>query len=233
MATAEEQLEAAVGELPKAFGPDRPSSVGGRAHCYTSDELAILAGPRNEIPVDLISQVAREVPDHWDDFAGLYRRLTPRILPPLVTGDLPVDEALVGERLHEAVLAQWPAAERAAVDRNCQAWWRATLEQHPRQPTAMQALEFLVAYSGDVQPWLDGWTAAARPAASKHLADLCDHAVNYIDGNNRICLGFNQLRDVTAPGASDTLELLVGTLTDGNSTTKGRQAPGLRLRPDR
>ena len=49
-------------------------------HCYSEQDGAALAGPVDAIPADLLSSVAFDGPDHWDDFANLYKKLTPRIM---------------------------------------------------------------------------------------------------------------------------------------------------------
>jgi hypothetical protein len=74
-----------------------------------------ISGPLDLMADDLVSAVAAEVPDHWDDFPRLYRRLTPRIIRPAVTGRLHIDENLIASRLVAAGWTTWDAPLTTAL----------------------------------------------------------------------------------------------------------------------
>lgn len=95
------QLQDALDALDAAFAPlsERPFTVGGCTYCYTQADLDALSGPVDRVPEDLIPHVAAEATDHWDDFPALYRRMTPRIIRRLITGQLHVDHGLIASRL--------------------------------------------------------------------------------------------------------------------------------------
>jgi hypothetical protein len=96
--------------------------------CYSEADALALAGPFDGVPGDLVSRVAAEVPDHWDDFANLYRKLTPRIMALLANGDLHWDVQLIAHRFSEAgCWNTWPDDQRDAMLAVCRAWWQATL----------------------------------------------------------------------------------------------------------
>lgn len=189
LAEALDALDAAI--------PDKPEPVLGCEYCYFDWELEALSGPRDEVPVGVMGQLAREVTDHWENFPGYHRRMTPRILRLLVEGAVP-ELDIVGDRLRQAGWQQWPAPERAAVARVCEEWWDATLAAYPSSPEAGEVLEFLVAATGHVERWLDTWTQAPRGAADDHLAEVCIAFMHRLAGD-RVLLGFYDDYDVTDP----------------------------------
>ncbi|HEY3483080.1 MAG TPA: hypothetical protein VGL02_29730, partial [Streptomyces sp.] len=82
-----QRLQDALDALDAAFAPLSGGpfpAVGGCTYCYAEDDLQALAGPVDAIPEELLPSVAAEVTDHWDDFPGLYRRMTPRFIRLLV-----------------------------------------------------------------------------------------------------------------------------------------------------
>ncbi|MFK4066900.1 hypothetical protein [Streptomyces sp. NPDC029674] len=174
-----QRLQNALDTLDATFAPlsDLPFTVGGCTYCYAESDLQVLAGPVHLVPEDLIPHVAHEATNHWDDFPGLYRRLTPRIVRALTEGRLLHD--MVASRYLAAGWRDWPASERAALEEVWQAWWRSALHMHPgttaRTTTRIiDVLETLAVTTGTLKPWLAVWAETRTDAADRHLEDALD-----------------------------------------------------------
>ncbi|MFC8718948.1 hypothetical protein [Kitasatospora sp. NPDC057198] len=152
------ELLDALDHLDAVFAPHaaRPVAVDGCAYCYAAADLALLAGPVAGVPDRLVDAVATEVPDHWGDFPGLYRRLAPRVLRRVALDGAGPDPALVASRLLAAGWGGWP--ERPAVERFLSAWWEAFVRE-PSRRHPVEALELIVPLTGSPVPWLERWTA--------------------------------------------------------------------------
>lgn len=124
----------------------------------------------------MVSAVAFEVPDHWDDFPRLYRRLTPRILRAAATDTLHVDVEVIPSRLLRAAWTTWPPAQAAALRDFWPTWWRATLHTHPDAApiSAREVLSVITVATGTLRPWLDIWTSIWTASADAHLAEFVD-----------------------------------------------------------
>ncbi|MEV0241708.1 hypothetical protein AB0I06_17510 [Streptomyces sp. NPDC050674] len=170
----ERQLITALDALDRAFASEEPFPVSGCTYCYADQDLLELSGPLGLISDDLVSAVAAEVPDHWDDFPRLYRRLTPRIIRAVVTDRLHVDEDLVASRLVQAQWTTWNEPLTRALGEVWSAWWRTTLHIHPGPVSIRKVLSLVTVATGTLRPWLDTWTAIRTPAADAQLADLID-----------------------------------------------------------
>ncbi|WP_405899839.1 hypothetical protein OG242_22325 [Streptomyces sp. NBC_00727] len=170
-----EQLMTALDALDRAFAAESPFPVTGCTYCYAEQDLAELSGPLRLISEDLVASVAAEVPDHWDDFPRLYRRLAPRIVRLLVTGRLHVDEELIASRLVQAGWTTWEPPLTEALRDVWVTWWRSTLDTHPGGPVSIRdTLSLITVTTGSMRPWLDTWAATRTPAADAQLADLVD-----------------------------------------------------------
>jgi hypothetical protein len=150
---------------------ERSFAVGGCTHCYSQADLDALGGPADLVPEDLISHVAGEVPDHWDDFSALYHRMTPRIVRLLVTGQLHVDHGLIASRLLAADWRNWQAIEQEMLERTWHAWWRSALHEYPGTDPITSVMETISVSTGTLEPWLDIWTESRTQVADKHLRD--------------------------------------------------------------
>ncbi|MFD9060249.1 hypothetical protein ACFVZ3_01880 [Kitasatospora purpeofusca] len=177
MTTPDQQLLTALDALDAVFAtlPEPPITVGGCTHCYTDAELATLAGPAHLVPDDLVSSVATEVTDHWDDFAALYHRTTPRIVRLLTTGRLHTHYGMIASRLLAAGYRGWPPPERQALERVWDAWWRSALHEYPGSDRATEVLETVAVCTGSLSPWLAVWTGTRTEAAEHHFQDALDH----------------------------------------------------------
>ncbi|MFE3770050.1 hypothetical protein [Streptomyces sp. NPDC059122] len=174
MTDPHQQLQDALDALDAAFAPrtELPVSVGGCTCCYGREALEALAGPVHRIPDNLIPCVAHEVPSHWDDFPGLYRKLAPRIVRLLIADQL----------LHKSVASQflaarwreWTATERTALENVWQAWWRSFLHSHPGTGDVTRVIETLATITGTLAPWLAIWARTRTRAADLHLGDALD-----------------------------------------------------------
>ncbi|MEV6011968.1 hypothetical protein AB0M29_34795 [Streptomyces sp. NPDC051976] len=189
MTDPHQQLQGALDNLDAVFAPlaGLPVAVGGCTHCYAESDLEALAGPVHEVPDALISSVAHKVVDHWDDFPGLYRRLTPRIVRLLVADEL--DHGLVASRLLAAGWRDWPAAERMALEEVWHAWWRSALHSPAGGAHITEVLEALSVTAGTLVPWLAVWAETRTEAADRHLADALGYWL-FEDGLADLRLGF-------------------------------------------
>ncbi len=145
--------------------------VGGCTNCYSQADLDALGGPVDQVPQDLISAVAAEVPDHWDDFPGLYRRMTPRIVRLLATGRLHINHGLIASRLLAAGWREWAPIERETLETVWHAWWRAALHEYPGTDPITSVLETISVSTGTLAPWLAIWAETHTETADKHLRD--------------------------------------------------------------
>ncbi|MGW3413943.1 hypothetical protein [Streptomyces sp. NPDC000888] len=174
MIDPQHRLQDALATLDAAFAPlsERPFPVGGCTYCYAETDLEALAGPVQQVPERLISSVAYKTPGHWDDFPGLYRRLTPRIVRLLIADQL--DHGLVASRLLAAGWRDWPAPERTAVEEVWHAWWRSALHTYPSAGYITYVLETLSVTAGTLAPWLAIWAETRTESADLHLSDALD-----------------------------------------------------------
>lgn len=74
-------------------------------------------------------------------------------------------------RLNEADWRDWAPAEREALEKSWDAWWRATLCEYPAADNAWDVLEALSVSTGTLAPWLGIWTGTRTEAADAHLRD--------------------------------------------------------------
>ncbi|MFI7323584.1 hypothetical protein ACIBQ3_02640 [Streptomyces rubiginosohelvolus] len=162
----------ALDALDHAFASEDPFLVTGCTYCYVEQDFAELSGPLHLIADDLVSSVAAEVPDHWGDFPRLHRRLVPRIIRLLVTGQLHVDEELIASRLVQAGWTTWDLPLTEALRDVWSAWWQSTLDTHPSPVPVRDSLSLITVATNSLRPWLDTWTATNTPAAEAHLAEL-------------------------------------------------------------
>ncbi|MFI2430371.1 hypothetical protein [Streptomyces sp. NPDC018693] len=168
------QLMTALDALDRAFASEEPFLVEGCTYCYGEQNFAELSGPLHLIPDDMVTSVAMEVPDHWNDFPRLYRRLVPRIIRALATGRLHVDEELIASRLVQAGWTTWDAPLTEALRDVWSAWWQSTLHTEPGPMRVRQVLSLITVATNSLRPWLNTWTATCTPAADAQLADLVD-----------------------------------------------------------
>lgn len=174
MSDAQRRLQRALDALDEAFVPDEDFVLGGCTHCYSEGDLAVLSGPPEAVPDELVTRPVVEHPSHWDGFEGLLRRLTPRIAGKLARGDLS-DPDLAASRYRAGHWATWPEAEARSLRRFWADWWAATLDRHPAPMPAHEVLSVVTVATDSLQPWLDVWAATPTPAADRHLEELLDH----------------------------------------------------------
>jgi len=217
----QQRLRSALDALDAAFAPEEPFSIQGCLHCYGEEDLAALSGPVHLVLDDLVASVAMEAPDHWSDFPGVFRRLTPRIVRAAVTGGLPVDEGLVATRLLQAGWRDWPAPQAQALSAVWHAWWRATLEEYPGPVPVTDALTLLTVATSALAPWLDTWSATRTEAAERHLEHLVDHWL-FEDQVSHLELGFHGEYNATP-------EMIQWLLDHARSRVDGSRLEDLRL----
>ncbi|WP_328719473.1 hypothetical protein OHT52_08200 [Streptomyces sp. NBC_00247] len=172
--SSSEQLTAALDALDHAFASEAPFRVTGCTYCYDERDFAQLSGPLHLMADRLVSSVAAKTPDHWEDFPRLYRRLVPRVIRPLVTGRLHVDEELIASRLVQAGWTTWDPPLTEALRDVWSTWWQSTLRTHPSPVPVRNSLSVITVATHSLRPWLNTWAATRTPAADAHLTDLVD-----------------------------------------------------------
>jgi hypothetical protein len=172
----QDRLQDALDALDAAFAPfsARPFTLSGCTYCYAPADMAALAGPVDRVSEDLISSVAAKEAGHWDDFSGLYRRMTPRIVRLLATGRLHVDHGLVASQLVKAGWRDWTTPERKALESVWHAWWRSALHEYPGTEPVTGVLEAISVSTGTLLPGLAVWAGTRTEAADRHLRDTLD-----------------------------------------------------------
>ncbi|MFJ8440943.1 hypothetical protein [Kitasatospora griseola] len=179
MTTAQQRLHHALDALDTAGRSSHPGPpVGGCEHCWTAEDLALLSGPPDLLPNELLRRAAVKSTDLWNDFPTLYRRLAPRILRQLTAGVL-ADGELVATRLRAADWRKWPHAD--LVTEVLDAWWSATLEQSAPPTHVPTVLETVAATTDTLTPWLRTWADTATPTADRHLADAVEGWLHWGD----------------------------------------------------
>lgn len=186
----QQQLQSALDTLDAAFASEEPVDIQGCLYCYGEADFAALSGPVHLLSDDLVASVALEVPDHWSDFPGLFRRMTPRVIRAAVAGELHVDEALVATRLVQAGWRDWPVSQVEALSAVWHAWWRATLEEYPGPVPVTDVLTLLTVTADALAPWLAIWAATRTAAADRHLEFLLGHWL-FEDEVSHLELGFH------------------------------------------
>lgn len=156
-------LDEALANLDRvSTGMQSNPEFGGCERCYSADDLTALRGP--DVPDEKVLDVFVGWQHRWTDQSALLHRLTPQFLRLLVHGR--VDSGVykdVAELLRDAGWTTWP--ERDAVHAVLQAWWRDTLDY--------SALQFLIAASREVMPWLREFES--HPAALPVLIEQWCH----------------------------------------------------------
>ncbi|MFI6829054.1 hypothetical protein ACIBG5_18250 [Kribbella sp. NPDC050241] len=190
-------LEAALGRLEDVLDGVEANVDDFCGFCYSEADAKALAGPVDRFPQSLLTSVAMEVPDHFDDYANLYRKVTPRVMALMVRDELHVDENLIAKRIAEVgCWSTWADDERDAMLSVCQAWWEDTLTTHPRQPEAHVVLGFLATTSVPVTHWFELWNALPPGAADLQAVDLCRRWVLQLPGDVKV--GYSEDIDITA-----------------------------------
>ncbi|RLU78201.1 hypothetical protein CTZ27_37875 [Streptomyces griseocarneus] len=176
MTDPHQRLQDALDALDAAFAPfiAQPFTPGGCTYCYTEEDFAALAGHPDQAPERLVGLVAFEGPDHWDDFRGQYRRMTPRIVRLLVAGNHRVIPEMVASRLVAAGWRDWPRREREALEEVWHAWWWSVLHDYPGAALACEALEVISLCMGTLEPWLTVWAGTRTEAADQFLSEAVD-----------------------------------------------------------
>jgi hypothetical protein len=168
-----ERLARAVERLDAVFGPrrDRIGPVDACSHCFSAEDLRVLAGPVDEIPERLFCSALMDWGSTMDADVGLWRRLAPRTLREMAEQRLHIDESWMARKFGEAQWREWPEHEREAVSEFCEAWF-ATVLTASASPAVVDVLPFVAVMYGEVAHWLDRWAATPGPRADHQLAHL-------------------------------------------------------------
>ena len=155
------------------FGPrrDRVEPVDACSHCFSAEDLRVLAGPVEEIPERLFCSALMHWGSTMDADVGLWRRLAPRTLREMVGQTLHIDESWMARKFNEAGWREWPDDERDAVSEFCEAWF-ATALTAPEGPDVIDVLPFAAVMYGELAHWLERWAATPGPRADHQLAQL-------------------------------------------------------------
>ncbi|MBT2383797.1 hypothetical protein [Streptomyces sp. ISL-11] len=168
----------ALAEVDEVFasppGLDRP--VGGCTFCTPESELRVLGGDPADVPDDLLGHFMREVASHWneDQYPVLWRRFIPRALRRWgPDGNCPDPSEEMGRLgLQGARLADWPAAERAAVERAFRALLHIAVTDGRPDWDITDLTEGIAHATGDLEPWLEHIARLAGPEADAGVVRL-------------------------------------------------------------
>lgn len=189
-------LEAALGRLEDVLDGVEAKVDDYCGMCYDEADAVALAGSVERIPDKLLVSVAMEVPDHFDDFANLYRKITPRVMALLVRDELHVDADLIAQRLVDAgCWESWADDERDAMLTVCEAWWPDALASYPSRPQADELLAFLAMTPVPFAHWLDVWNSQPSGPADQHAVDICRRWAAELPAG--VKLGWSRTADVT------------------------------------
>ncbi|MFI0813190.1 hypothetical protein [Streptomyces echinatus] len=153
---------------------DRP--VDGCTYCTPESELRILGGDPAAVPDDLLRHFIREVVSHWeaDQYPVLWRRLMPRALrywgPDGDSTDASAEIGHLGQ--HGAKFADWPAPERAVVEKAFRVLLTIALTDGLPSMAITGLLEGIAHATGDMEPWLEHIAGLAGPEADAGLVRL-------------------------------------------------------------
>jgi len=173
-AVASAALFAAFADV--AFDPAMAHSPGS----VSPDDVGALGQPVGELPPDLVGRFVIRAGTTWGSADDL-RRITPRALTLAADNALPVDRAVLWEKLRWAGWPGWPAPQIAAVQDFLAAEW-ARLVRSPARPAhiAHRWLGAIAPATQDLEPFLHEWHEALGPltppahlhAAASHLVAL-------------------------------------------------------------
>lgn len=188
---AERELRAAVAHVAEVFaGMAAHPDEKGCSYCWPEEEIALLLDPDAALPDELVGAVAREVGSHWDDHPAVVRRILPRLVVLMASGEANT-VGMEAAQLARAGIPSWPREEAGAVRRFLDAWWTATL-RHPDPPTpASDVFETCAMVSGTFTPWLDRWARERGPAADAHLGLAVDDWMDNLSSDSGVCSGFH------------------------------------------
>ncbi|MEU5511600.1 hypothetical protein [Streptomyces fungicidicus] len=173
-----EMWRLALAEADRVFAdpPALGRPVDGCTYCTPESDLRLLGGDPGAVPEDVLGHFLRETASHWesDQYPVLWRRLLPRALRHWGPGGEGSDPALELGHLgrHGAGLTDWPAPERAAVERAFSALLALALtgDRLPGDITGL--VEGIAHAKGELEPWLDHLAALPGPAADAGLVRL-------------------------------------------------------------
>ncbi|MFG2093834.1 hypothetical protein [Streptomyces sp. NPDC048612] len=168
----------ALAEVDEVFAspPELDGPVDGCTYCTPESELRVLGGDPADVPDDLLGYFMREVAGHWDEdqYPVLWRRFLPRALRrwgPDGDGTDPSDSMGHLGR-HGAQLADWPAAEREAVERAFRALLHIAVTDGRPYREITDLMEGIAHATGSLEPWLDHIARLAGPEADAGVVRL-------------------------------------------------------------
>ncbi|MFG2128718.1 hypothetical protein ACGFNV_13110 [Streptomyces sp. NPDC048751] len=168
----------ALAEADRVFAspPELDRPVHGCTYCTAESELVMLGGDPAAVPDDLLGHFMREVVSHWDEdqYPVLWRRLMPRALRYWAPEGDCVDPSRELGHLGQdgARLVDWPAPERAAVERAFRALLALALVDGRSPSDIVDLLEGISHATGDIQPWLAYLAGLPGPEADAGLVRL-------------------------------------------------------------
>ncbi|MCX5086231.1 hypothetical protein [Streptomyces sp. NBC_00401] len=168
----------ALAEVDGAFTTppalDRP--VWGCTHCTPESELRLLGDDPALVSDDLLGHFIREVASHWaeDQYPVLWRRFIPRALRLWGPDGDGADPSYEIGRLGSggARLADWPVAERAAVEGAFRALLTVAVTSGRPHDWCTELIEGIAHATGGLDPWLDHIHGLAGPEADAGVVRL-------------------------------------------------------------
>ncbi|KPC64684.1 hypothetical protein [Streptomyces chattanoogensis] len=168
----------ALAEVDEVFAspPGLDGPVDGCTYCTAESELRVLGGDPADVPDDLLGHFMREVASHWDEdqYSVLWRRFIPRALRRWGPDGDGTDPSDVMGRLGRrgARLADWPVAERAAVERAFRALLHVAVTDGRPYWEITDLIEGIAHATGALEPWLDHIARLTGPEADAGVVRL-------------------------------------------------------------
>jgi len=168
----------ALAEVDAAFASppalDRP--VWGCTHCTPESELRLLGGDPAQVPDDLLGHFMRATASHWaeDQYPVLWRRFIPRALRMWGPDGDGTDPSYEMGRLGAggARLADWPVAERCAVEHAFRALLTVAVTSGSSHERCTELIEGIAHATGSLDPWLDHISGLVGPEADAGVVRL-------------------------------------------------------------
>lgn len=207
-------FRAAAQQLLDAFAHEPFHAEMAHAPTVSDAEVAALGSPVGQLPADLVARFVLRAGSSWGTPDDL-RRVAPRALVLAADHALPLDRAVLWERLRAAGWPAWPPGEVDAVTAFLRAEWARLVRSEPRPAHAVHRwLPAVSSATPDLGPYLDDWHEALGPltppphqhAAVGHLVALL------LDSPLRPDLP-ETVAELVAPGEHDAAAQLTAWLT--------------------